>query len=84
MIETERLILRKFTLDDVDDFYEMNKDARMTEFTGDGGVQTKEVIRKRVEKNVIGDYEKYGYGRLAVVYKPDNKLIGFTVFHDNC
>ena len=77
-IETERLIIRPFTLEDLAPSYEMNLDAEVSRFTGDGGVVSEREIERRITENVFGDYEKYGYGRLAVELKSEHKFIGFT------
>ena len=77
-IETERLIIRPFELRDIDASYEMNLDPEVSQYTGDGGVVPKEEMERRIVKNVFGDYEKYGFGRLAVELKGENKFIGFT------
>jgi ribosomal-protein-alanine N-acetyltransferase len=78
VIETKRLILRKFTLDDVEPSYKMNMDPIVSQFTGDGGVVSREEIHRRIEENVMGDYKKYGYGRLAVTLKSTGEFIGFA------
>lgn len=78
IIETERLILRRYTMDDVQDAYEVNLDPEVSRYTCDGGVKTLEEIRQIIKNNVLGDYEKHGFGRYAVIYKPDNKFIGFS------
>ncbi|NOQ73615.1 MAG: GNAT family N-acetyltransferase [Crocinitomix sp.] len=77
-IETERLILRPFTLDDVALSYEMNLDARVSEFTGDGGVASLKEIERRITEDVLGDYAKYGYGRWAIELKEGSEFIGFA------
>ena len=56
----------------------MNLDAEVSQYKGDGGVVSKSEIERRIVENVFGDYEKYGFGRLAVELKEENKLIGFT------
>ena len=78
ILETERLILRPFTLDDLDASYEMNLDPEVSRFTGDGGVISKDELKRRIEEDVMGDYKKYGYGRFAVELKENNKFIGFS------
>ena len=78
MIETERVLLRKFTLDDVDDAWEMNRDPEVRKYLLGEGEPTRDQVRKLIEQNTLGDYEKYGYGRLAVIHKADNRFIGFT------
>jgi [ribosomal protein S5]-alanine N-acetyltransferase len=77
-IETERLLLRPFCLDDIEPSYVMNLDAEVSRYTADGGVVSREEIKRRIVENVFGDYEKYGFGRLAVELKTENKFIGFA------
>ena len=78
IIETGRLILRPFTMDDVEPSYQMNLDEEITLYTNDGGVKTRAEIHKTIKTNVLGDYEKHGFGRLAVILKSENAFIGFT------
>lgn len=78
MIETERLLIRPFTLDDIGPAHAMNLDPEVSKYTGDGGVVSREETERRILEDVMGDYRKYGYGRLAVVLKNENKFIGFT------
>lgn len=78
LIETERLIIRPFTLEDIEASYNMNLDPEVSKYTGDGGVVSKNEIEKRITQNILGDYQKYGFGRLAVDLKKENKFIGFT------
>lgn len=77
-IETERLLIRPFTVEDIEPAYQMNLDAEVNRYTADGGVVSKQEVERRIVENVIGDYTKYGYGRLAVEWKADKKFIGFT------
>ena len=68
-LETERLLLRPHTLADVEPSYRMNLDSEVSRFTQDGGVVDRAEIERRIRENVLGDYAKYGFGRLAVVLK---------------
>ena len=77
-IETERLLIRPFSKDDIEPSYVMNVDAEVSKYTGDGGIVSKEEIERRIIEDVFGDYEKYGFGRLAVELKGECKFIGFT------
>jgi RimJ/RimL family protein N-acetyltransferase len=77
-LETDRLILRAFTLDDVDAAYEMDQDPEVGRYTGEQGVGSIEEMRQRILHNVIGDYEKYGFGRFAVEEKSSGDFIGFA------
>lgn len=78
IIETERLLIRPFCIDDIEPAYAMNLDAEISKYTGDGGTVTKTEIKRRIIEDVIGDYKKIGFGRLAVELKEENKFIGFT------
>jgi len=77
-IQTERLLIRPFRLDDIEHAYAMNLDEEVSKYTGDGGVVTKEEIERRIIEDVFGDYKKHGFGRLAVELRGENKFIGFT------
>ena len=69
IIETERLLIRPFSLDDIEPSYAMNLDIEVSKYTGDGGVVSKKEIRRRIIEDVFGDYEKHGFGRLALNLK---------------
>lgn len=77
-IETERLILRPMTEEDIEYSYQMNLDAEVSKYTHDGGVVSREEVARRIREHVMGDYAKHGYGRLAVIHKADNTFIGFA------
>lgn len=78
IIETERLLIRPFRREDIEPAYQMNLDAEVSKYTGDGGVVSREEIERRITENVLGDYKRYGYGRLAVEWKENGQFIGFT------
>ncbi|KAA3625431.1 MAG: N-acetyltransferase [Flavobacterium sp.] len=77
-IETERLLIRPFKMEDIAPCYTMNLDKEVSRYTGDGGVVSKKEIERRIVEDVLGDYKKHGYGRLAVELKSERKFIGFT------
>jgi RimJ/RimL family protein N-acetyltransferase len=77
ILETDRLLLREFVMDDVEEFFRMVSDSDVTRYTGEGG-KTLEDARKGLEERVFHDYRKYGYGRWAAVYKPTGTVIGFA------
>lgn len=77
-IETERLILRPFELSDIEASFQMNLDKEVSKYTGDGGVVDMAEMERRIKGDVLGDYAKYGFGRLAVSLKETGKFIGFA------
>ncbi len=77
-LETERLILRPFRMEDVPEWYLIHQDPEVTRYTGDGGVISQEEVERRIREHVLRDYEKYGFGRWVVIHKEDDCIIGFT------
>ena len=77
-IETERLILREFSVADTSDVLAFGADPQVNKYTGDQQISTLEEARSIIRDVNHKDYQTYGYGRWALIYKPDNKLIGFV------
>jgi len=77
-IETERLLIRRFSIEDIESSYRMNLDPEVSRYTHDGGVVSKSEIERRIIEDVMGDYEKHGFGRMAVELKKNGQFIGFT------
>lgn len=78
LIETDRLQMRKFTLDDADAVLEFSTCPDVTRFTGDAGtVRSKQEAENLIRNVWLAEYEKYGYARYALVHKGDQKVIGF-------
>ncbi len=77
-LESERLLIRPFQKGDEKAVFKLNSNPIVQKYTGDVLVKTIEQAKDILHNVVLKDYEKHGYGRLAVIYKPDNKLIGFT------
>lgn len=78
IIETDRLIVRQFTLDDFEAVYEFGSNLEVQKYTGDPLIESLDAAKELIKNVWYHDYEKYGYGRWAVIYKPDNALIGFA------
>jgi len=77
-LESERLLIRPFQLGDEVAMYELNSNPLVQKYTGDKMINSVKEAKTLLENVVFKDYQEHGYGRLAVIYKPDNKLIGFT------
>lgn len=80
LIETPRLIIREFTVDDVDSLFEVFSDPDVMHFSINGPLtrfETQQFINRCVEA-----YPKLGYSQYAVVLKDTNKLIGHCGFFD--
>ena len=77
-IHTQRLLLRPFTTADIPDAYQMNLNPKVSRFTGDGGVLSLDEVGRRIKEDVLGDYQKHGFGRFAVEWKATGQFIGFA------
>ena len=78
IIATERLPLRRFTLNDIEDIYEPGSDPDVIRFAQPQPFRDLEEARRRMRQAPFADYENYGYGRLAVVLKSSGKVIVFS------
>ena len=79
-LESDRLLIRPFIEGDEFDIFELNSNPLVQKYTGDVMITSVKQAKQMLKTVVFRDYEKYGFGRLAVIYKPDDKLIGFTGF----
>ena len=77
LIETPRLGLRQFRLDDVQDFFVLGSDPEIIRYAQDTPFSDLAEAYRVLREAPLADYEKYGYGRLAVVLKQTGELIGF-------
>lgn len=77
-IETDRIILREFTIADYKDVYEFGSNLEVQKYTGDKIIESLNEAKELIKNVWYEDYKQYGYGRWAVIYKPENKIIGFA------
>ena len=75
IIETERLYLRKMTIDDADSIYLLNLDKDVIKYTGDESFKNIENAKLFLEN--YNHYEKYEFGRWAVIDKNSNEFLGW-------
>lgn len=79
ILETPRLLLREFTLDDAPAFLRMCTDPQVIRYTGDpAAIETLDDARACILARPIADYAKHGYGRWACVLKSSGDVIGFV------
>ena len=82
-IETKRLILRKFTEDDVNDFLEIMSDEEVNTFLPWYTLTSTSEAREKLQKNYLSYYNKYSAYRYEICLKEDNKPIGYVVLSDS-
>jgi RimJ/RimL family protein N-acetyltransferase len=76
VIETERLVLRTFTIDDAPLIFALNRDPEVTRFTFDP-VTSMEQAQLVLEKTILPQYKLYQYGRWAVHQRSDLEFAGW-------
>jgi [ribosomal protein S5]-alanine N-acetyltransferase len=76
IIETNRLLLRTFTIEDAQLIYDLNLDPDVTQYTGDP-ISDLDHAREVLEKIILPQYALYNHGRWAVLVKPDLEFIGW-------
>lgn len=76
VLETERLYLREFTIDDAQLLIDLNSDIEVTKYTGDGPVKDVDEA-KGILSNIILPQYKNKIGRWAVHLKSTNEFIGW-------
>jgi RimJ/RimL family protein N-acetyltransferase len=75
-LETERLRLRKFTLDDTKFIIELLNSPGWLQFIGDRNVKTEEQAIAYLENGPLKSYRQHGFGLSLVERKDDGKAIG--------
>jgi len=79
VIETNRLLLRTFTIDDAGLIYDLNNDPEVTRYTHDP-IMGFEEARKVLEKTITPEYVLYDHGRWTAHTKHDLAFIGCCDF----
>ena len=76
IVETDRLLIREFVEQDAEEFYAFNSDPEVMRYTGEALSENVEQVRQMIR--AYPDYRMHGFGRWAVVYKPDHRIVGFN------
>lgn len=73
--ETEKLALREFSNEDAVQLYLLNLDPDVIKYTGDKSFDN--IAEAKLFLENYDHYQKYGYGRWAVLNKPDHEFLGW-------
>ena len=77
-LETERLILRRFTEDDVDNLVELDSDPAVMRYLNGGIPTPRELVEREILPRFLSYYESYdGFGVWAAVEKSSGAFIGW-------
>ena len=74
-LETGRLHPREFTLDDVPALVALDSDPEVMRYIGRGVTYTPDQTEAAVHR-MLEHYRRHGYGMYALVYKPEDVVIG--------
>lgn len=76
IIETDRIFLRPFSINDIEPFAKICSNPNVMRYIGDGQPVGLDVIAEKILQ-WIELYEKQKYGLMALMLKETNRLIGF-------
>lgn len=75
MLETQRLIFRKFTLDDLPQLIEHRSDPEVNKYLGGPERQNPEALATRI-RFYISCYDSHGFGMCPMIWKETGEVIG--------
>jgi RimJ/RimL family protein N-acetyltransferase len=75
ILQTPRLYLREFTIEDSTHFYELNLDYEVIKYTGDVAFKSIDQAKNFLEN--YNHYEKYKFGRWAVIDNSNEEFLGW-------
>ncbi|MBD8500313.1 GNAT family N-acetyltransferase [Paenibacillus arenosi] len=75
-VETDRLTLRKLTIEDAEFIYNLLNNPSWLQFIGDKNVQTLEDARDYIWNGPVAMYEQLGFGMYLVELKTEGTPIG--------
>jgi len=75
ILETDRLVLRELDVEDSNNFYELNLNPKVIQYTGDKAFQNIRAAEKFLKN--YSDYKLNGFGRWAVIDKSNEDFLGW-------
>jgi len=76
ILDTKRLALRHFSVDDAPFIYDLFNDPDWIRFIGDRNIHTVDDARAFIEKRLIPAYEKFGFGFYLTAIKETGEPVG--------
>lgn len=81
-LETDRVILRKFNVNDLDDVFALYSDETVNEFLPWFPHKSKEKTREFLNNVLLKEYERPVAYCYAIELKENSKVIGFAILHN--
>jgi RimJ/RimL family protein N-acetyltransferase len=76
VLETQRLVVRRFSLEDAAFAFELVNDPAWLQYIGDRNVRSLEDARAYLRKGALDMYERVGFGMYVVTLKSSGESIG--------
>jgi RimJ/RimL family protein N-acetyltransferase len=76
VIETDRLILRRLSIEDADFILRLVNEPSWLRFIGDKGIRTIDEARDYILKGPVASYQRFGFGLYLTALKADEAPIG--------
>lgn len=76
-LTTERVMLRRFMIEDIDPFFQIMNESEIMRFFPNPDPPPRERVERFVQHQIT-HWEEYGYGYCAVVLKGGSELIGWN------
>jgi RimJ/RimL family protein N-acetyltransferase len=77
-LETERLVLRRFTEDDIDNLVDLDGDPDVMYFINGGVPTPRDMMQNRILPMFLGYYDRYeGFGFWAAIEKSSGEFLGW-------
>ncbi len=77
IIETDRLLLRTLTLNDIDGMFELDTNPEVHQYLGKQPITSKKEAQITIEQ-ILSQYKMYGIGRWAAIEKTSGDFIGWS------
>lgn len=80
-LETDRVVLRRFTAADLDYLVDLDGDPEVMRFLTGGTPTPRDVIERDILPRFLGDYQRFaGYGVWAAIEKATGEFLGWFSF----
>ena len=81
-LETQRLLLRRFTESDVDNLFDLDGDPQVMRFVNGGKPTPRDVIRDETLPRLLRAYERFeGFGVWAAIERSTGEFVGWFEFY---
>lgn len=77
VLQTPRLTLRRFTAADAPAMFRLGNDPVVMRYIGSSPMQSEDEALAYLQSHPLADYQRTGFGRLAMVWPATGEIIGF-------